>query len=170
MPDTTIFPYPYNHSQQLEVGTDGTSTYPRDPIQKEENNYKKGGKEKQRGRISVKIGLWGIPWWSLFTHQSLTLRPTFYKFIVPGSQVQDPIHLGLGLQNVTLQLAPSVGRACALVDATVNHGRIKLLSVRVPREDHFGSGTCYTKASPFFPRTHSCCHNSASVQVYTSKY
>ena len=41
-----------------------------------------------------------------------------------------------------------------LVSATVNHGRIKVPSVRVPREDHFGGGACYTKASPLFLRTH----------------
>ena len=41
-----------------------------------------------------------------------------------------------------------------LVSALVNHGRIKLPSIRVPREDHFGSGVCYTKASLLFPRTH----------------
>ena len=55
---------------------------------------------------------------------------------------------------MSLQLAPSVGRACVLVSATVNHGRIKVPLVRVPREDHFGGGACYTKASPLFPRTH----------------
>ena len=33
----------YNHSQQLEGRADGTSTYPRNPIQKKENDYKKGG-------------------------------------------------------------------------------------------------------------------------------
>ena len=33
-----------------------------------------------------------------------SLTHTFYKFIVPGSLVQDPIHLGFGLQNVSLQL------------------------------------------------------------------
>ena len=37
---------------------------------------------------------------------------------------------------MTLQLAPSVVRAYALANATVNHGGIKLLSARVPREDH----------------------------------
>ena len=41
-----------------------------------------------------------------------------------------------------------------LVSATVNHGRIKLPSARVPGEGHFGGGACYTKASPLFPRTH----------------
>ena len=41
---------------------------------------------------------------------------------------------------MTLQLAPSVGRACALVNATINHGGIKLLIVKVPLEDHFGDG------------------------------
>ena len=55
---------------------------------------------------------------------------------------------------MSLQLAPSVGRACVLVSALVNHGRIKLPSIRVPREDHFSSGVCYTKASLLFPRTH----------------
>ena len=39
-----------------------------------------------------------------------------------------------------------------LVSATVNHGRIKLPSARVPGEGHFGGGACYTKASPLFPR------------------
>ena len=32
----------YNHSQQLKGMADGTSTYPRDPIQEEGNDYKKG--------------------------------------------------------------------------------------------------------------------------------
>ena len=32
-----------------QVPTLGTSTYPRDPIQEEENDYKKGSKEKQGG-------------------------------------------------------------------------------------------------------------------------
>ena len=44
MPDTTILLCPYNYSQQLEGRADGTSTYPRDPIQEEENYYKKGVK------------------------------------------------------------------------------------------------------------------------------
>ena len=41
-----------------------------------------------------------------------------------------------------------------LVSATVNHGRIKLPSAKVPGESHFGGGACYTKTSPLFPRTH----------------
>ena len=41
-----------------------------------------------------------------------------------------------------------------LVSATVNHGRIKLPSAKVPREGHFGGGACYTKAFSLFPRTH----------------
>ena len=49
MPDTAILLCPYNHSQPLQVGADGTSTYPRDPSQEEENDYKKGSKEKQKG-------------------------------------------------------------------------------------------------------------------------
>ena len=49
MPDITILLYSYNHSQHLEVGADGTSTYPRDPSQEEENDYKKGSKERQKG-------------------------------------------------------------------------------------------------------------------------
>ena len=48
MPDTAILLCPYNHSQQLEIGPDRTSTYPRDPSQEEENDYKKGSKEKQK--------------------------------------------------------------------------------------------------------------------------
>ena len=49
MPDTAILLYPYNHSQQLKVRADGTSTYPRYPSPEEENDYKKGSKEKQKG-------------------------------------------------------------------------------------------------------------------------
>ena len=43
-----ILPCPYNHSQQLEGRADGTSTYPRDPIQEEEIYYKKKAK-RDRG-------------------------------------------------------------------------------------------------------------------------
>ena len=45
----TILLYPYNHSQQLEGRADRTSTYPRDPIQEEENYYKKGVKRDREG-------------------------------------------------------------------------------------------------------------------------
>ena len=44
VPDTAIPLCPYNHSQQLEGMADGTSTYPRGPIQGEGNYYKKGVK------------------------------------------------------------------------------------------------------------------------------
>ena len=40
---------PYNHSQQLEGRADGTSTYSRDPIQEEENYYKKRVKRDRKG-------------------------------------------------------------------------------------------------------------------------
>ena len=49
MPDTTILLCPHNHSQQLEGRADGTSTYPRDSIQEEENYYKKGVKGDRGG-------------------------------------------------------------------------------------------------------------------------
>ena len=49
VPDTTILLYPYNYSQQLEEGADGTSTYPKDPIQEKENYYKKGVKRDREG-------------------------------------------------------------------------------------------------------------------------
>ena len=42
--DIAILFYLYNHSQQLERRADGTSTYPKNPIQEEENYYKKGVK------------------------------------------------------------------------------------------------------------------------------
>ena len=41
-----------------------------------------------------------------------------------------------------------------LLSATVNHGRTKLPSARIPGEGHFGYGACYTKIFPLFPRTH----------------
>ena len=41
-----------------------------------------------------------------------------------------------------------------LVSVTVNHGKIKLPSARIPGEGHFGYGACYTKIFPLFPRTH----------------
>ena len=49
MPDTAILLCPYNYSQQLEVGADGTSTYPGDPSQEEENDYKSGVKRNKLG-------------------------------------------------------------------------------------------------------------------------
>ena len=88
VPNTAILLCPYNHSQQLEGRADGTSTYPRDPIQEKENNYKKGVKKNRKGErppntpkapkkllrycqgpiLSSKLGPWGIPWWSLSIH------------------------------------------------------------------------------------------------------
>ena len=60
------------------------------------------------------------------------------------------MHLGFGLKNLTLQLAPSVGKACALEGATANHGGIKLLPVEVHQEDRCDGGMSYTKASHYF--------------------
>ena len=51
MPDTAILLCPYNHSQQLEVRADGTSTYPGDPSQEEENDYKRGVKRNKGERM-----------------------------------------------------------------------------------------------------------------------
>ena len=53
MPDMTILLCSYNHSQQLEGRADGTSTYPRDPIQEEENYYKKGVKRNRKGGVKT---------------------------------------------------------------------------------------------------------------------
>ena len=39
VPDTAILLCPYNHSQQLEIRADGTSTYPEDPNQEEKNVF-----------------------------------------------------------------------------------------------------------------------------------
>ena len=44
VPDIAMLSYFYNHSQRLEGRADGTSTYPKNPIQEEENYYKKGVK------------------------------------------------------------------------------------------------------------------------------
>ena len=79
------------------------------------------------------------------------------------------MHLGLGLKNMTLQLVPSVGRACALASAMADYGGIKLLPVGVHQEDRCGGGTSYAKASPLFPKTHRRCCNSVSTQAHTSK-
>ena len=50
VPDIAMFFCLYNHSQQLEGRVDGTSTYHRNPIQEEENDYKKGVEgDKKRG-------------------------------------------------------------------------------------------------------------------------
>ena len=49
VPDTVILFCLYNHSQQLEGRVDGTSTYPRDPIQEEGNDYKKGVEGTRKG-------------------------------------------------------------------------------------------------------------------------
>jgi len=48
VPNTAILLCSYNHSQQLEVGADGTSTYHGDPSQEEENDYKRGVKRNKR--------------------------------------------------------------------------------------------------------------------------
>ena len=50
VPDMVIPLCPYNHSQQLERRVDGTSTYPKGPIQEEGNYYKKGSKVRQKRR------------------------------------------------------------------------------------------------------------------------
>ena len=42
IPDIVMLFCLYNHSQQLEGRANGTSTYPRNPIQEEGNYYKKG--------------------------------------------------------------------------------------------------------------------------------
>ena len=49
VPNTVIPLCPYNHSQQLEVGANETSTYPEGPSQGEENDYKRGVRETKRG-------------------------------------------------------------------------------------------------------------------------
>jgi len=49
MPDRAILLCPYNHSQQLKGEADGTSIYPRDPIQEKENDYKRGKREIEGG-------------------------------------------------------------------------------------------------------------------------
>ena len=47
--DIAMLFYLYNHFQQLEGRTNGTSTYPRNPIQGEGNYYKKGVEGDRRG-------------------------------------------------------------------------------------------------------------------------
>ena len=47
VPDIVMLFCLYNHSQQLEGRVDGTSTYPKNPIQKKKNYYKKGGRGKE---------------------------------------------------------------------------------------------------------------------------
>ena len=54
---------------------------------------------------------------------------------------------------MSLQLALSMGRVCALTIATASHGGVELLLVGV-KEDRCGGGTSGTKASPLFPKTH----------------
>ena len=49
VPDIAMLFCLYNHSQQLEGRADGTSTYPRNPIQEEGNYYKKGVEGDKRG-------------------------------------------------------------------------------------------------------------------------
>ena len=49
VPDIAMLLCLYNHFQQLEGKANGTSTYPRNPIQEEGNYYKKGVKGDRRG-------------------------------------------------------------------------------------------------------------------------
>ena len=63
--------------------------------------------------------------------RSPALSPTLYKFIVLGSLSSHPRSFGLGLQIVTLQLAPSMRRACVRVRATVEDGRTRSTTSRI---------------------------------------
>ena len=49
VPNTAILFCLYNHFQQLEGRVDERSTYPRDPIQEEGNDYKKGVEGDRKG-------------------------------------------------------------------------------------------------------------------------
>ena len=80
------------------------------------------------------------------------------------------MHLGLGLENVSLQLAPFVGRAFVLASATANHDGVELLPPGVHQKNRHGSGTSCMKASLLLPQTHHRCRHSASTQVHTSKH
>ena len=63
--------------------------------------------------------------------KSLALSPILYKFIVLGSLGSYPRSFRLGLQIVTLQLAPSVGRACARVRVMVDDGRTRSTTSKI---------------------------------------
>ena len=77
---------PYNHSQQLEGRADGTSTYPRDPIRKKENYYKKGLKRDREGGVETPQHTkgpkkWGAPQ-AKVEDQSSQMNPTRLNMIV----------------------------------------------------------------------------------------
>ena len=113
----TILLCPYNHSQQLEGRADETSTYLKDPIQKEENCYKRGVKRKEKGGAKtpqhtrgIKKGspdrgedqssLMNLVRLNLIVKSTMmtvvhTLKPILYKFIVLGSRSKVPFILGL---------------------------------------------------------------------------
>ena len=80
-------------------------------------------------------------------HWNLVLQPILYKFIVLGSLGQNLIHFGLGLQTVILQLAPSVGRTCALVKYNRQYGRIKSTSSKSTL-----GGICECSSTGWFPQ------------------
>ena len=175
----------YNDSQQLVGRADGTSICPRNPIQEEGSYYKKGVEGDRKG-VETPIAPeapersssdWAEDWPPLTNpiYLSLIVKNTMLTVVhtlKPNSLTHSlQIHCirltsprshtsWACAENVTLQLASSMGRACALANVTVNHGGIKLPSVRVPRKDHFDGSAGYAKASSSFPRIHSYCHNS----------
>ena len=89
MPDTAILLCPYNHSQQLEGMTDETSTYPKDPIQEEENYYKKGVKRDRKGGAETPQHTRGIKKCSLdrAEDQSSLMNPIRLNLIVKNTMM-----------------------------------------------------------------------------------
>ena len=104
VPDTTILFCLYNHSQQLEGKTDGTGTYPRDPIQEEGNYYKKGVEENRKGGAET-------------TQHTKVTRKSSSDRAEDQSSLVNSVHLSLIMKNTVLTvvhiLKPS-SLACSL--------------------------------------------------------
>ena len=67
---------------------------------------------------------------------------------------------------VLIQVNSGIQRASLLCEQIITRGRCLLFATG---EGHFSGGTCYTKAFPLFPGTHSYCTDPTSAQVHASE-
>ena len=67
---------------------------------------------------------------------------------------------------VLIQVNSGIQRASLLCKQIITRGRCLLFATG---EGHFSDGTCYMKAFPLFPGTHSYCTDPTSAQVHTSE-
>ena len=125
---------------------------PRDPIQEKENYYKKGVKRDKEGGAKTPQHIEGIKKDSpdCDEDQSSLMKPVHPNLIVQSTMMTvvhtlKPSSLTHSLQIHLLRLWEKLVRWGIWLLVTV-----KLLSTRIPWEDHFGSGASCAKAPHHF--------------------